>query len=555
MRLCAALVLLAQVHAVAETPAEAEESREEIIASQHRRNVVVAHGREGDKEIFMGTSLDGLSFTMLNAGNAVLSSPPQPCADSLYSARCGDVADNQLGQPFLARMEHYPYEEPSSMRTHFGLLTADSLNPKMLRRNTLSLDQDRVTAEWHDHTPIDLSRTFDVAREIAARENIPQLHTSLFNRGKWREWCGHPGFLWLPSRESYLVWWTSPTALASNGPRLWGAFSHNLTRLDSDPWLLLASEFSIGPSTMFHAEEGRAPLYDGASHDVLLFFTDENGAAGETLVAGGAGRGSQVRMSRATLAPMDAQFAPIRFAYEAGAAARATAPRFSSGARIVASGAAAEDLQLNGGAWNAVISEPYLMYYACGTDGVKGSFSGAFGVSQSTDLLAWCVLYFFCLLISFLLLIYSFVDSILLFTLFFCRSPLHPPGKHSCGQAHSVDTSALSFDNVAPPLVARNRWVSFVRVTDDELAAIEYAFPTNAERAETVLGILMTATALLLVVGFLAALCFVRLLGGVCCSRSGSLVSMQLYQAVSDVRYATPRSASTRQPLRRSAAP
>ena len=391
-RLCAALVLLANVHAVAETPAEAEETREQIAASQSRRNVVVTHGREGDKSVFMGVSRDGLAFTMLNSGGAVLSSPPQPCADSLYSTGCDDAADNQLGQPFLARMEHYPYEEPSSVRSHFGLLTADSLNPKMLRRNTLSIDQDRVTARWKFHTPIDVSRAFDIARETAVRENIPQQHTSLFNRGKWGEWCGHPGFLWLPSREAYLIWWTSPTALASNGPRLWAAFSQNLTRLDSDPWLLLAADFSIGPSTLFHAEEGRAPLYDGASHDLLLFYTDEDGSAGGTLrvrtehlAAGGSGRGSQVRISRAPLASTDAQYAPIRFAYKADPAeARPTTPRFSSGARIVATGAAAEDLQLNGGEWSAVVSEPYLMYYACGTDGAEGSFSGAFGVSQST---------------------------------------------------------------------------------------------------------------------------------------------------------------------------
>lgn len=115
-------------------------------------------------------------------------------------------------------------------------------------------------------------------------------------------------------------------------------------------------------------------------------------------------------------------------------------------------------------------------------------------------------------------------------------SPLHPPGKQSCGQTHSLHRSALSFEGATARVVARNRWISLMRVSDDELAALTRAFPTNTERAEWVLGIVMTATALLLVVCFLGALCFVRLLGGVCCNRSGSLATMQLFQAISDVR-------------------
>jgi len=541
---------------------EAEERREDWEDDPKRSVVVMVHGRSNEKKLFMGVSHNALDFTMLNSGSPVLETPKPPCAASLYSTGCLVEVDDDLGEPFLDRLEHYPFEEPAPSRSYFGLLTADSHAPMTLRHHTLRVDLDGSTAKWISHASIDVSKTFSVAIAIAKLQKLQPNHKSLLTT-KWQNVCRHPGFYWLAERNAYLIWWTAPTAIAHDGcvdrgtngrrergrgssahaerereererwcarsplflgssvwpplpltslpstlrslfllsPRLWAAWSRNLTRLDSDPWPMFSPPFSIGASAVFHARAAEA--VHAESRHLLLFYTDEGGTAGGTVHKSLAGVvGSRIRIATEPVTMSDNELAPIVFQYDA--MTEESLARFTTGARVISSGRDDAQLAANGGDWDAVITAPYVMYYACGTSGKESSFSGAIGISQSFDLLDW--------------------------------GAVRRPGHQACGQSHSIASSSTSFAHTTVGRRAKTRWPTVVRITQDELDVLEYEFPTTLERAETVVGIIMTSLALIGVFAFLAALCFVRLLGGRCgCGSSGSLASMRALAFLTDV--------------------
>ena len=236
---------------------------------------------------------------------------------------------------------------------------------------------------------------------------------------------------------------------------------------------------------------------------LLLFYTDEGGTAGGTVHKSLAGVvGSRIRIATEPVTMSDNELAPIVFQYDA--MTEESLARFTTGARVISSGRDDAQLAANGGDWDAVITAPYVMYYACGTSGKESSFSGAIGISQSFDLLDW--------------------------------GAVRRPGHQACGQSHSIASSSTSFAHTTVGRRAKTRWPTVVRITQDELDVLEYEFPTTLERAETVVGIIMTSLALIGVFAFLAALCFVRLLGGRCgCGSSGSLASMRALAFLTDV--------------------